>query len=632
MTVPSQPDEPAREDGHKDGQLEVRARERLYKRHLQGAVVRCGATLFIWLFVLLSFLMRSIDGTSFVGASLTGLAVILLNGPSLFVLKRTTRRRSYEIVSLTLNALEVLAYTLIIYFLGGIRATYLLVIYAAVIAYVGVAAPRRYPFVIAGLCALFFGSMVTLEHVGLLPHQAGISSYDYRSVDVALVLMIFTATLLVLAFISAYTSAALKAGRDELRRQIEAQQSVNQTLDSEMKQRRLAEAELLESERQLFRAKKMEAVGTLAGGVAHDLNNILGGLVGYPEMLSAEIPPDSPLRKRLLRIQKSGEKAAALAQDLLTLARRGLAVTEVVNLREVVSEYLRSPEYERLRRFHPKVELETRLENPTSNVLGSSVHLSKTVMNLVSNAAEAMPDGGKILVSLETRHFHRQLAGYEELDEGDYVTLQVADQGVGIAAADMDRIFEPFFTKKVLGRSGTGLGLAVVWGTVKDHQGYIDLQSSEATGSTFTLYFPASGQRRQRQVPTPVEEYMGSGESILVVDDVEEQRELAAGILTGLGYSATTVASGEAAVAHVKQRPPDLLVLDMIMEPGIDGLETYRRILQVSPGQKAIIASGFSETRRVEEAQRLGAGAYVSKPYLREAIGKAVRAELDRKR
>jgi two-component system cell cycle sensor histidine kinase/response regulator CckA len=167
---------------------------------------------------------------------------------------------------------------------------------------------------------------------------------------------------------------------------------------------------------------------------------------------------------------------------------------------------------------------------------------------------------------------------------------------------------------------------------VKDHQGYIDLQSSEATGSTFTLYFPASGQRRKRPVPTPVEEYMGSGESILVVDDVEEQRELAAGILTGLGYSATTVASGEAAVAHVKQRPPDLLVLDMIMEPGIDGLETYRRILQVSPGQKAIIASGFSETRRVEEAQRLGAGAYVSKPYLREAIGKAVRAELDRKR
>jgi CheY-like chemotaxis protein len=167
---------------------------------------------------------------------------------------------------------------------------------------------------------------------------------------------------------------------------------------------------------------------------------------------------------------------------------------------------------------------------------------------------------------------------------------------------------------------------------VKDHQGYIDLQSSQETGSTFTLYFPASRQRRKRQVPIPVEEYMGSGESVLVVDDAEEQRELAAGILTGLGYSVTTVASGEEAVEHVRQRPTDLLVLDMIMEPGIDGLETYRRILQASPDQRAIIASGSSETRRVEQAQRLGVGAYVSKPYLRETIGRAVRAELDRKR
>ncbi|MBE9593412.1 MAG: hypothetical protein IMF19_08010, partial [Proteobacteria bacterium] len=159
----------------------------------------------------------------------------------------------------------------------------------------------------------------------------------------------------------------------------------------------------------------MEVIGTLAGGVAHDLNNILSGLVSYPELLLLEIPEDSSLRNPILTIQKSGEKAVAIVQDLLTLARRGVAVKEVVNFNHIISEYLKSPEHERLMSFHPEVHVETGLEKDLLNILGSSVHLSKTVMNLVSNAAEAMPDGREILISTENRYIDRPIRGYDHL-------------------------------------------------------------------------------------------------------------------------------------------------------------------------------------------------------------------------
>jgi Response regulator containing CheY-like receiver, AAA-type ATPase, and DNA-binding domains len=211
------------------------------------------------------------------------------------------------------------------------------------------------------------------------------------------------------------------------------------------------------------------------------------------------------------------------------------------------------------------------------------------------------------------------------------VVLTVSDTGIGISLEDREKIFEPFYTKKVLGRSGTGLGMAVVWGTVKDHNGYIDVQSLEGKGTTFTLYFPATRQESaQDNVPLRLEEYSGKGESILIVDDVKEQREIASLMLKKLGYAVTSVASGEEAVDYLKNNSADLLVLDMIMDPGIDGLETYKKILQLHPKQKAIIVSGFSETERVKEIQKLGAGPYLKKPYLFEKIGHAVRLELDK--
>ena len=394
-------------------------------------------------------------------------------------------------------------------------------------------------------------------------------------------------------------------------------------------ERKVAERERQKLAERLQRSKKMEAIGTLAGGVAHDLNNILSGIVSYPELLLMDLADDSPLKRPLSTIQKSGERAAAIVQDLLTLARRGVATMEVIDLNQIVADYLKSPECAKMRSFHPRVTVESRLDPELFTILGSPVHLSKTVMNLVSNAAEAMPDGGMVTISTENRYVDKPFKSYDDVREGEYVVLTLADNGVGISARDMEQIFEPFYTKKVMGRSGTGLGMAVVWGTIRDHKGYIDVKSVEGQGSTFTLYFPMTREQMKNSTQSPsVNDYMGNGESILVVDDVEEQRTIAAAMLIRLGYRVAAVSSGEAAVNYMKSNVADIMILDMIMDPGIDGLETYRRVAAFKPGQKAVVASGFSETERVKALGRLGVEAYVKKPYSLEKIGMAVRKVL----
>ncbi len=395
-------------------------------------------------------------------------------------------------------------------------------------------------------------------------------------------------------------------------------------------ERKRTEKERAILQNKLQQAQKMKAVGTLAGGVAHDLNNILSGIVSYPELILMDLPHDSPIRDSIETIQESGKKAAAIVQDLLTLARRGVPTSEIVNLNDVISEYLISPEFNKLKTFHPLVEIETCFDSSLLNIMGSPFHLSKTVMNLISNAAEAMAEGGTIRLRTENEYIDQPIRGYEHVVEGDYVVLTLTDFGVGIAAEEIDRIFEPFYTKKVMGRSGTGLGMAVVWGTVQDHKGYIHVESELEKGTTFKLYYPTTRKELPRkQEPKELADYMGNGESILVVDDVKEQRKIASKILSQLGYSVRLASSGEEAVNFIRNETVDLIVLDMIMSPGIDGLETYERIISLHPNQKAIIASGFSETDRVKKAQQLGAGSYVRKPYTIEKIGMALKAELE---
>jgi CheY-like chemotaxis protein len=239
--------------------------------------------------------------------------------------------------------------------------------------------------------------------------------------------------------------------------------------------------------------------------------------------------------------------------------------------------------------------------------------------------------GEKIVVSTRNEHIGPRVGVFEDIKEGDYVILTVSDMGIGISPDDIEKIFEPFYTKKVMGRSGTGLGMAVVWGTVKDHKGHIDIKSAIGKGTTITLYFPMTAEKIiETQKSVLVKEYMGKGESILIVDDVKEQREIVSKMLCQLGYSVSAVSSGEEAVAFLEKCSADLLILDMYMEHGMDGLETYRKVLELKPLQKAIIISGYAETLEVKEAQKLGAGPYIKKPFFLSDIGLAIRSELDK--
>jgi CheY-like chemotaxis protein len=329
-------------------------------------------------------------------------------------------------------------------------------------------------------------------------------------------------------------------------------------------------------------------------------------------------------------IKNTGDKAAAMVQDLLTLARRGVANQKVVNPNELIRDYLASHEFAALQQRHPQVRLEQDLDGTLLNVMASAVHLSKALMNLIGNAFEAQLVKGTVRLATRNLSLDRPMSGYEMIPAGDYAILSVQDSGVGIAGHDLERIFEPFFTKKRLDRSGTGLGMSVVWSTVKDAGGYIDVQSQEGHGTTITLHLPVTREAAAVEDEHATFDDMRGSETILVVDDLSEQREIAAAMLGKLGYRITTVASGEDALDYLEHHTADILVLDMIMDPGLDGCETYRRIRERHPHQKAIIASGYAESERVHTAQRLGAGAYIRKPYTLERLAMAVRRELDR--
>ena len=414
--------------------------------------------------------------------------------------------------------------------------------------------------------------------------------------------------------------------RDELERLVTQRtkdlNESNQQLKREMAERRELAA-------QLVRFQKMEAVGTLAAGVAHDLNNILSGILSYPDLLLMKMQKDDPMYRPLSVIRRSGQKAAAIVQDMLTLARRNVAVKEPVDFSALIRDFLDGPECRSILGYHPDVCIDTQIGSESFAVLGSAVHLEKLVMNLISNAAESIKEMGTVTISLDYEQLTGALPGYGAVKPGGYVKLMVADQGIGIDQDDLDHIFEPFFTKKKMGRSGTGLGMTVVWDTVNHHQGYIEVNSKLGHGTSIAVYLPISDRQVEESASkVKQEDLTGRGERILVVDDVAEQREIATAIFEELGYAADAVTSGQSALDYIEKQPVDLLLLDMIMDPGMDGLETFKRVLSKYPDQKVLIASGYTKSDRVRSALQLGAS-FIHKPYRLEEITRAVKNTLN---
>ena len=415
---------------------------------------------------------------------------------------------------------------------------------------------------------------------------------------------------------------------------LDAEQRVNRLEEKLATEARLAELhrKLADQEKKLVRAQKLEGLGRLAGSVAHDLNNILSGIVSYPDLLLMS-PDLTPKQRRIVEtIRDAGLRAAAVVQDLLTVTR-GVAVTrEAVPLNELLRQFLAGPEYRAMMADRQGVSVSVDSEAQPLFIQASRAHVEKALTNLFANALEAVQGrtDGVVTLKAEKRHLDQPLGGYENIVAGEYAVLTVADNGPGITADDMERIFEPFYAKKKLGRSGTGLGLTIVWNIVHDHNGYIDLQTG-AAGTQFSLYFPIAPDTGADK-PTDIADadYRGHGERILVVDDQEDQRRIACNMLTNLGYEAVAVAGGEEAVAYLRDKPADLLVLDMVMNPGMNGRETYERIIRFRPHQKAIIASGYSLDSDVQAAQALGAGAFLKKPYRLEELGRAIKKELSR--
>jgi PAS domain S-box-containing protein len=396
----------------------------------------------------------------------------------------------------------------------------------------------------------------------------------------------------------------------------------------EITEQKQAEQQQRELQDKLDRAQRMESLGLLAGGVAHDLNNMLGPLVGYSDLLLLKLEDDNPLRRQIQRIHSSAQSAADVIQDLLTLARRGRYEMIPTDINEVVGSYLDSPGFRQLRESRPDITVDLKLDPDVGGIMGSAVHLGKAVMNLVVNACDAMPDGGTLRIETQQQRLDALPGGFAGIIDGQYIVLRVIDTGIGIPSEDLANIFEPYYSKKKMGASGSGLGLAVVYGIVKDHKGYYDIFSTVGEGTEFAIYFPVTTEKAD----TGEQEHqdLTGHETILVVDDVDEQRQIALDLLTNLGYTVVTVSNGHEAVAYCHEKSVDLIVMDMIMETGFDGLDTYREILTHRPGQKAVIVSGFSPTERANEMQRLGAGAYIRKPYTLKDIGLAIRTELDR--
>ena len=385
----------------------------------------------------------------------------------------------------------------------------------------------------------------------------------------------------------------------------------------------------------LATTKRMEALSVLAGGVAHDLNNALGPLVALPDLilrdlknLSADASMVAKLTADVEIIKTASLRAAQTIKDLLTLGRQGRTVREPLDLNRVVRSCVAESSLRLVEERSRQVRVVVDYFGDTLTVRGSEAQLARAIGNLLRNAGDAIRGNGTIRVTTRLEQLHATANRYETIPAGDFAVVAVADDGCGIEAVDVGRVFEPFFSKKRTGdSSGSGLGLAIVHGVVKEHDGWIDLTSTPGKGTTFSLYFPLA-QPAQKEAP-PVASSRRTPAKILIVDDEAVQRRTCRRVLAELGYQVDTMESGLRAY-HVFRRaaatgtsPYDLLVLDMVLGESLDGLQIFDLIQRLFPEQKAIVASGHAPSGQASMAVDKGL-VWLAKPYTVDALTQAV--------
>jgi PAS domain S-box-containing protein len=398
-------------------------------------------------------------------------------------------------------------------------------------------------------------------------------------------------------------------------------------VNQDITERKRMEEERVKLQEQLRQSSKMEAIGQLAGGVAHDFNNLLTVINGYSEILLGRLPAQDPLRGPLEEISKAGDRAAQLTRQLLAFGRKQVLQLRIIDLNDVlegVGKMLR-------RLIREDIELDIDYAPGLKPVKADPLQVEQVILNLAVNARDAMPHGGRLGLSTATVELDEAYCGSRpyEVKPGSYVMLRVSDTGTGMDEKVKAHLFEPFFTTKEMGK-GTGLGLATLYGIVKQSGGHIDVESEVRKGTTFRVYFPCE----KAEVPIAVEALetrtLKRGlETILLVEDVDSVREVVREQLRGMGYRVLTAGDGRGALEIAGRHRGDirLIVTDMVM-PGMSGLELVHHLRRDQPGLKALIMSGYAEPIVPEDLAAAGIG-YLQKPFEANSLILKVREALD---
>lgn len=383
------------------------------------------------------------------------------------------------------------------------------------------------------------------------------------------------------------------------------------------------ESEKEKMREQLYQSQKMEAVGTLAGGIAHDFNNILQGILGYASLLKMKVSEDDPTYKSIDIIENSATKAAELTKQLLGFARKGKYVVEPLNLNETVHNVLKIIK----RTFDRAIEIKTTLKDDLWTVEGDHNQIENMILNLCLNARDVMPAGGLLHIETINKEVAADIPHLWE-KPGRYAVIKITDTGRGMDEEVKKHIFEPFFTTKEKGK-GTGMGLAMVYGVVKNHDGFITVDSEPGEGTSFTVFLPAVEKEIKRD-ETEVKDLPHGKGTILVVDDEEVIRNFAKETLESLGYSILVASNGEEAVAvyNSNKGSIDLVILDLIM-PKMGGDEAFHRLKLINPDVRVLISTGFGIAEQTTEMMKdTGIAGFLHKPYNITGIAEAVKKAL----